>query len=185
MYIVSFDPGTVNLGYCVIHVENLKINKWGILNIKHNSIEGSTHLLIKQLNDLKLTELDEEIIVMIECQIGINKKTNIVLGSLFMYYEMEKINNKNSKIKKIVTYPAKNKMSYYNRREGDEDIPYIRPPANRKDRHRYNKKLIVEHCKRILKHNNEIEFNELFIKSKKKDDLADSYIQGLTYIRNL
>ena len=42
--------------------------------------------------------------------------------------------------------------------------------------------MAVEHVKYFLKENNDIENLNFFNDHKKKDDLADSYLQGISYI---
>jgi len=67
---------------------------------------------------------------------------------------------------------ARNKLKVYNGPKISCDI---------KDKYKRNKFLAIEYCKEMIK-NEEEEFIELYNNSKKKDDLADSYLQGIYYI---
>jgi len=49
-YVLSIDPGTINLAYCLIRIKDLKIIKWGLFSIKDSTHEGSCTKLAKQLD---------------------------------------------------------------------------------------------------------------------------------------
>mgnify|MGYP006343915553 CR=1 FL=1 len=44
---------------------------------------------------------------------------------------------------------------------------------------------VIEHCRRILVHNEETEWKDFFESVKKKDDLSDAYVSGLSYINSI
>lgn len=53
------------------------------------------------------------------------------------------------------------------------------------DNYKEHKKDAIYYCSEVLKKNNSLSENiEKFTKSKKKDDMADSFLQGLWYIKN-
>ena len=101
-----------------------------------------------------------------------------------MYFVLERMNEDTAgTIKKIVGHHAKHKINYYQPRPGDEPMPMERLNKLKKG-HYKTKQILIEHCRRVLKHNNEDQkWIDFFEKSKKKDDLADSYIQALSYIK--
>lgn len=177
-YILSFDPGTINMAYCIVEIKTLKIIDWGLFSIKDSTKEGMCVKLIKQLDTLNLTRYNNTTIV-IENQPGINKITNNIFGFLLMYYSIEKLTD--PKIKKIVGYSPKNKNKYYVPREGDEPLP---ERLNKiKKGHYRNKQIAIEHCRRILIHNNESqEWIDFFENSSKKDDKSDVYLTICAYI---
>jgi len=88
---------------------------------------------------------------------------------------------------KIITISAKRKLSVY-------DGPFIR--CNVKDPYQRNKKLGIEYCRYMLDEklcNDELEPEAIhlhepwatyFESFKKKDDLADSFLQGAWYLMN-
>ena len=53
--------------------------------------------------------------------------------------------------------------------------------CNKKGKYAQNKYLSVEYTKEMIKEEKE-DFIRLFNESKKKDDLADSYLQGIYWI---
>ena len=89
-----------------------------------------------------------------------------------MLYSYFLIKSKHIKLEMI---NARNKLKAYK----GEPIP-----CDIKDRYKKNKFLAIEYCKKmILKEDNK--FIELFDNSKKKDDLSDSYLQGIYYINTI
>jgi hypothetical protein len=178
-YIISFDPAVVNMAYCVINIETLKIKSWDKFSIKDSTNEGSCSKLAGHLDRLKLTDGIKSIILH-EQQPRCNVKTINICGQLQMYYVLEKLDNPG--IKKIVGYHAGNKIKYYIPQEGDEPMPTERL-AKLKVKHYRTKQTLIEHCRRILKHNQETEWLEWFEKQKKLDDLADSYVMSLSYLK--
>ncbi len=119
-YVLSFDPGTINMAYCLIQINTLKIINWGKFSIKDSTHEGSCSKLAKYLDKLRLTD-NKKIIIVIEQQPKINAKTLCIAGQLQMYYVLEKIDNKG--IEKIVNYHAKNKIKYYVPKSTDSPWP--------------------------------------------------------------
>ena len=53
--------------------------------------------------------------------------------------------------------------------------------CNKKGKYAQNKYLSIEYTKEMIKEEDEY-FQELFKDSKKKDDLADAYLQGIYWI---
>jgi len=98
-----------------------------------------------------------------------------------MYYVLEKMNEVNTgTITKIVGYHAKYKIKYYEPRPGDEPMP--KRLDKLKKGHYRNKQVVIEHCKRVLKHNNEDEWLNWFESQLKQDDIADSVISSYSYL---
>jgi len=181
--VVSFDPAPINMGYCRVNAQTLKIDKhWGKISIKDSTNEGSCQKLVKHLDKLKLTD-DVETIVVHEQQPRCNTKTITICGQLQMYYVLERMNEESTgNIRKIVGHHAKHKIKYYEEKPGDEPMPLERLDKLKKG-HYKTKQILIEHCRRLLKHNGDLEWLAWFEKQKKKDDLSDSYVQALSYIK--
>ena len=196
-HLMYFDPGTVAISYCLVEINDLKIIDWALFSIK-DSKKGAkikktakdskaadnenTEVICTNLaNKLKTLDLTKysNIIIGIEIQPKINVITNIIYGQLYMYYVLSKMINPN--IKKIIGYHAGNKIKYYKPLEGDEPMP------DRIDKlkkgHYKNKQTLIEHCKRILIHNDEKEWNVYFNSLSKRDDISDTYISSLSMIQ--
>jgi hypothetical protein len=48
-YLLSFDPAPINMAYCLVDIETLKIIKWGMFSIKDSTNEGSSRKLAQHL----------------------------------------------------------------------------------------------------------------------------------------
>lgn len=175
--LVSFDPAIINMSYCKVDIKTSRIKEWGIFAIKDSTNEGTCKKLYTELERLSLTDNEHDNIIVYEQQPRCNVKTISIAGQLQMYYTI-----KGTNIKKIVGYHAKHKIKYHTPGT-DDDIPMPANIIKLKTGHYKTKKILVEICKRVLLINEETEYLEWFNKQKKKDDLADSYIQALSYIR--
>jgi len=183
--IVGFDLGTINTSYCQVRIKDLKILKWGMVDIKDSTNEGSCKKLVNKLNPIDLCS-DGDTMIVIEQQPRINVKTIMISGFVHMYYTMKKMERVESEedynITKIVGHHAKHKIKYYEPREGDGPMP--ERLAKLKKGHYQTKQICIEHCRRVMKHNEESqEWIDFFEKSVKKDDLADSFLMTLSYIK--
>jgi len=181
-YVLSFDPAIINMAYCLVDIETLKINKWGMFSIKDSTNEGSAKKLVDHLDRLQLTK-DIDAIVIHEQQPRCNIKTITICGQLQMYFVIEKITNSSSGcIEKIVGHHAKHKINYYKPMPGDDPMPTERLNKLKKGHYR-TKQILIEHCRRILKQNGDLEWLDWFEKQPKLDDLSDAYVQALSYIK--
>ena len=113
----------------------------------------------------KILEINDVSDVIIENQISpIASRMKTIQGMLAQYFIMkfEKIN--------IEFISSSNKLKLFST-----------TGENYKD----HKKDAIYYCNEVLKKNNNLSENiEKFTKSKKKDDMADAFLQGLWYIKN-
>lgn len=167
--IISFDPAIINMSYCVVDIHTQKIRNWGIF-----SINGSDPVknLADTLDSLNLLNGDKEATIVYELQPRCNMKTISITGQLQMYYTLK------GPVKKMIGYHAKHKIKY------PIDNPIPEKITKLKKGHYKTKKTLVEICNQVLIKNEEYKWIEWLKKQKKKDDLADSYIQALSYIKN-
>lgn len=185
-YLLSIDVGTINFAYCLLDVKKEQIMKWDVISIESSTHEGSCKKLAEHLDNLGLTKSilpNKRIVVVIELQPKCNIKTIVISGQVQMYFVLEKMawssEDDYCKIDKIISYHAKNKLKYYKEQEGDEPVV-----LKCKKGYYYNKRLGVEHTRRILKREPQnIDWINTIENSKKKDDLADSFLQGRSYIQ--
>ena len=94
---------------------------------------------------------------------------------IYSYFLVKGITSDLSKIENLEMINARNKLKAYKGPEIKCEI---------KDKYKRTKFLGIEYCKIMIDENDKIEdkFKKLFDESKKKDDLADSYLQGIYYI---
>lgn len=187
--VLSIDVGTVNLACCIMDTEG------NIHNLSIHNIKGGTYAVMgKKLKDV-LDGLDYfmwverekgicyELTVVIERQMCRNPKMRIISGQIHMYFIMKQdCNTPKFSIVKIVYYSPKNKLLVYQKQEGDPEIkePKCKIAYNRR------KNLAKQHCNIILLRKGEdTDVYKYFKQSKKKDDISDSFLQGLAYIKGL
>ena len=91
---------------------------------------------------------------------------------IYTFFIMNGIMNESSSIENIHMVNARNKLKVY---KG----PKI--PCNKQGKYAQNKYLSVEYTKNMIDKEDE-KFIKLFQTSKKKDDLADAYLQGIYWI---
>ena len=90
---------------------------------------------------------------------------------IYSYFLIKGVTNDSSKVKNIEMINARNKLKAY---KG----PVV--PCIIKDKYKKTKFLGIEYCKHMINESEQDKkFINLFINSKKKDDLADSYLQGM------
>ena len=164
MVILSFDIGIKNLAYCILDSEK-NILDWHILNC------DSSNVVLKLIEELdSLPQLLDVDIILIEKQPSFNPKMRIVSTAIYVYFTLRILHEKNKNVK-IIYYSAKNKL---------KNCP-LNITFKTKNRYLQNKKLAVEYTKFLLNEqgNSIIKF---FNNCKKKDDLADCYLQALSYL---
>jgi len=126
--------------------------------------------IIKKLDEKEtFSEVD---IVCIENQPALKNPTmKSVQMIIYSYFLMKEIND-------IQMINARNKLKVYTG-------PKIE--CNIKETYKKNKFLAIKYCDFMIRENKEIDkkYHDLYDSSKKKDDLSDSYLQGIYYIDKL
>ena len=131
-----------------------------------------------------VTKLDEKEnflnvdIVCIENQPALKNPTmKSVQMILYSYFLIKGITTLKT-IETIQMINARNKLKVYKGPKVECDS---------KDKYKKNKFLAIEYCKYMIHENDKIDpkYYKLYDESKKKDDLSDSYLQGIYYIQKL
>jgi hypothetical protein len=160
---LSIDVGIKNLAYIIFNEQN-NIVEWNVVelcdkttNSKKISLVDIGKKLFESLEKINHYDIKT---VLIENQIGPNAiRMKSIQGMITLYYVSRNIYdiqywNASNKLKKYL----KGKTSYKERKVASVNI---------------SKLLIEEHYSK---------YNEFFIKHKKKDDLADCFLQLLDYL---
>ena len=189
MKVLSLDIGVNNLSYCIVSKEEdtYTIHSWDILNVnpylEHNkSLEKGKKKKKPTVNEISMQiintfdskkdflECDYVIIENQPCMKNPTMKSiQMIVYSYF--YIRGLVDRKDEILKEIVFISAGNKLKVY-------DGPPIE--INLKSKYSRSKKLAIAHTKYILK--NHDEYLSFFESHKKKDDLADSFLQGAYFI---
>ena len=128
--------------------------------------------LVKAFDELNLKNRNI-LSVIVENQPSLKNPTmKSIQMMVYTYFLINGVCNSDSTIKELEMINARNKLKVYNGPEIKCDIT---------ERYKRNKWLAVKYCDYMIQ-NEKDEFIELFEESKKKDDLSDSYLQGIYYI---
>lgn len=144
--------------YVFENVSNMKCNEISIINI---GIAIKDNL--EKLDTFIFSNID---LILIENQISpIANRMNCIQGMLTQYFIMKNMN-------KIIYVSAANKLKIF--------------IGNKRTTYSERKKISVDITRKLLSFNNDNNINKdkiinMFNKHKKKDDLADCFLQGLWY----
>lgn len=193
MKILSWDIGIYNLSYCILDKadpKQIKIIGWDIVNLVDNEEMKKNRNLLFENIPRKLNEIPQLLdvdYVVIENQPSLKnpqmKSIQMIVYSYFLI--LGKIigngEKSNGYINRVDFCSATNKLKVY---DGPEII-IIKKVCDKPGAIKYadKKKLAIEHARYYLKDN--LEYTDFFNDHKKKDDLADSFLQGLYYYNNI
>ena len=153
--LLSIDVGIRNLAMCMI--DQRVIKHWEVAGVPPESDEGLYPQMCAHL-DARTWLMDADT-VLIEKQPDRNKRIKSVENFIHAYFVV--------KGKPVVIWDAKHK------------IPDIAGPG--KARYLQRKAASVERCRKFLVDTGQTEWLAVFDASKKKDDLADTVMQALSY----
>lgn len=157
MNVLSFDVGLKNLAYCVLTPECNIVN-WGVCSLPTVHVKN----IVEFLDDMHLFHENIDTVI-IEKQPARNVKMRLIESILHVYFVMKNV-------KKVNTYSSKHKLGALGK------------TVKGKSNYSLRKKMSVAMTTRFLDDNKSF-WKEIFEKSKKKDDLADSLLQGLSYLK--
>jgi hypothetical protein len=197
--ILSFDIGIKNLSYCVIYKDetydsinknNIKIVDWGIIQLIEDGVKCKgvpldkiTTTLYNKLHNIFI-DYDISKVLLENQPVLKNPVMKSIQMIIYGYFAYEK-NIMGREIEYIKLINASNKLKLgKNLKEinNSEDILKIKSKYTR------NKKLAIIYTNHFLKERLIVEdyekYNDIFNNHKKKDDLADAFLQGLYFIEN-
>ena len=192
MLYVSFDIGIKNLALCILKCENdsIEIIDWRVITLveKKKDINGLNSIseilfyeldnIIGSLEELKYDKIDY---VLIENQPsnlnGIMKSIQLLIFSYFsLYKHWDKLSIN------VLLINASLKLQYHTYKPDEYIIDSNKTKKQQKaDKYRKNKNDGIEITKHYIKDNELL--NNYFLKHKKKDDLADTLLQTVSYIK--
>jgi hypothetical protein len=155
--ILSIDCGIKNLAMCLIDPSSKKIRQWDVSGIPPKHADGVFPCMIRHL-DAKPWVLESQTVI-IEKQPDRNRGMKSIENLLHVYFLM--------KNKSVVIWDARHK------------IPDVAGAG--KARYAQRKKASVERARNFIDVGNK-EWISFFDAHKKKDDLADTIMQALSFI---
>ena len=191
MIILSFDVGIKNLAYCQIDSCTLDILDWNVIDC---SVPRNCNVIVKLIEELEsIPNLLESDTILIEKQPSFNPQMRIISTAIYVYFTLRLNYEKGTKTK-ILYYSAKNKLKLCNNTESiqikneEKSDGTLKCKKGKRKSYYYNKKAAIEQTKFFLedKIKNQKSWYDKYLiffnKCKKKDDLADSYLQALAYL---
>lgn len=193
MLYISFDIGVKNLALCILNQDNnlIEIIDWRVITLVEkkkdiNGLNSISEILFYELDNImgSLEELKYDKIdyVLIENQPsnlnGIMKSIQLLIFSYFsLLKHWDKLNMN------VLLINASLKLQYHTfKPEPFIKIDNTRTKKEQKsDKYRNNKNDGIEITKYYIKNNETL--NTYFTKYKKKDDLADTLLQTVSYIK--
>lgn len=192
MLYISFDIGVKNLALCILNQDNnlIEIIDWRVITLVEkkkdiNGLNSISEILFYELDNImgSLEELKYDKIdyVLIENQPsnlnGIMKSIQLLI---FSYFSLLKHWDKLSM--NVLLINASLKLQYHTFKPEPLKIDNTRTKKQQKsDKYRKNKNDGIEITKYYIKENEIL--NNYFTKHIKKDDLADTLLQTISYIK--
>ena len=153
--------------YCSTHSKEFKKKKK--LNTNHDLCKLSQKC-IEKLDSIDLADIQY---VLIENQPALKNPTmKSIQMIIYTFFIMDGVMNENSNIKEVHMINARNKLKVYKGSPIECDIT---------NKYKKKKYLSVEYTTNMICNECD-EMKKIFNESKKKDDLADCYLQGIYYI---
>jgi len=162
--ILSIDVGIRNLAMCLFDEHSTLIKQWDVSGVPPEHRDGTYVSLRKHLDERPwVLEADT---VLIEKQPDRNKKMKTVENFLHAYFVIK------APTTETIVYDARFK------------IPDVSGPG--KAQYLKRKKASIERCKTFLEtHENNHHWLPVFDASKKKDDLADTVMQAISFTKRV
>jgi hypothetical protein len=157
---------------CTSHSKNKCYDKVKKFNNPKNNIFHISQNLVKKLDEFKF--FDRNITdVIVENQPSLKNPTmKSIQMIVYSYFLVNGICKPDSSIVGLEMINARNKLKVYKGEPIKCDI---------KETYKRNKFLAVKYCEKMITEE-EQKFIDLYNDSKKKDDLSDSYLQGIYYL---
>lgn len=172
--VLSFDVGIRNLAYCVMRKRSMtaqfEVCHWEVIDLQSQTLSDITQTLVRELNARKY--LLNVPFVLIESQNCSNALMRSVAHSIQTFFLTRALLVKPRAARQEVLFVnPRHKLTVVD----SQAVVTASTPYKR------NKKLAVMHCHSLIQDNPGL--LEFFNRLRKKDDLADAFLQGAYFIR--
>lgn len=174
MRFLSFDIGVNNLAYCFIEDDSKKVIEWKVVNVIEGTkdfydiSEAFVHFLHEEFFDLDMSNTS----ILIENQPVLkNPVMKSIQMIVFTFFQMMKYQQYNDMSIRLIS--ASNKLKCRNIPDGFQTV-------SGSTKYAVNKKKSILMCGNYIKEDET--WKPYFDKHKKKDDLADCYLQAMYVI---
>ena len=158
MSLLSIDCGIKNLAMCLIDQKTKRIQRWDVSGVPPMHVDGIFACMVRHLNE-KPWILDAQT-VLIEKQPDRNRGMKGIENLLHTYFLVKE--------KQVVIWDARHK------------IPDVAGAG--KAKYAQRKKTSIERARKFIDNTVNEDWIQFFDSHKKKDDLADTVMQALSYI---
>lgn len=188
MIYVSFDIGVKNLALCILNYQNdiLSILDWRIISLAESKkqvkgVNSIAEILYLELDNIigSLEQIDIKFIdkVIIENQpSNLNGIMKTIQLLIFSYFNLLK--HWESRVDEVILINASHKLQNHSFIPSSKNIT---EKIGKREKYKLNKSDSIEVCRHYIKDCKELQ--EIFNSNKKKDDLADTCIQTISYLR--
>jgi hypothetical protein len=194
MIYISFDIGVKNLAICIIeYTDVMKIIDWRIISLAETKkelkgIDDISERIFAEMDNVigGLKEMSVDFIdyVLIENQpSNLNGIMKTIQHIIYCYFSLVKYWDKT--VGNVVLVNASLKCKNH---EYKPDIPALSSEAQKnskgfkREKYKQNKAMSIAICRHYIQ--NDEKLLEIFDTNKKKDDLCDSCLQAVSYIRS-
>jgi len=160
--LLSIDVGIKNLAMCLVDEKTQKIHEWDVSGVPPEHSDGLYPCFRRHLDDKPWVLTANTILI--EKQPGQNKKMKTVENFLHAYF--------------VIKLPESETIIY----DARHKVPDV--VGSGKTQYRKRKQTAITRCGEHIENSNK-EWVPLFKKSKKKDDLADTFLQALSFINRI
>ena len=158
MSLLSIDCGIKNLAMCLIDQKTKRIQRWDVSGVPPMHVDGIFQCMVRHLNE-KPWILEAQT-VLIEKQPDRNRGMKGIENLLHTYFLVKE--------KQVVIWDARHK------------IPDVAGAG--KAKYTQRKKASIERARKFIDNATNADWIQFFDSHKKKDDLADTVMQALSYI---
>ncbi len=158
MSLLSIDCGIKNLAMCLINQKTKRIQQWDVSGVPPSHTDGIFQCMVRHLNE-KPWILEAQT-VLIEKQPDRNRGMKGIENLLHTYFLVKE--------KQVVIWDARHK------------IPDV--AGSGKAKYTQRKKASIERARKFIDNDINSDWINFFDSHKKKDDLADTVMQALSYI---
>lgn len=188
MIYLSFDIGVKNLAMCVLkhHDHKISVIDWEVITLVESKkqvkgVNNIANILFHELDNIvgKLQTIGIEHIdnVMIENQpSNLNGIMKTIQYLIFSYFDL--LRHWDAKVTNVILVNPSLKLQFHTFEPSSKQIT---EKLTRREKYKYNKSDGIEICTHYIRNNEELK--QFFKLHKKKDDLADTCLQTVAYIR--
>ena len=187
----SLEVNNSSQSFCNLHAKNYYKNINKLSKLKNFKTKKTSNLNYDDVKYNLIIELENRYnllladYVVIENQPSFkNPRMKSIASTLYDYYLIRGVIDKknNSNITHVKFISPSNKLKLINLADSKEKEKVKKTEKESKS-YKLTKNLGIKYCSNLIQHLSE--WNEFFEKHKKKDDLADSFLQGIYFYNTL